>query len=172
MKNILNLKIFHKNIKINYNLQKSNKRINKYIIPKYYPAYFKEWKNTIYLYNRKNLQNLPILNLNINHIISHYFFLFFKNNRFINSKFIHRKKIRFLLKKIYVSNSYIKHTNSKIIISLNILNIGKKTLIKKNKYLNNILTRLILKQSQLYFIIKTLPTIFNKTLDLTQKINL
>ena len=61
---------------------------------KYYPSFTKEWKNTIYSYNKNVLKNIPVNNLNINKIIQSYFNLFFKNYKDIGSKYLSVRKRR------------------------------------------------------------------------------
>ena len=130
------LKVSKKNIFIN-NLSRNAK-----IVPlntkvaevgkiKYLPSYSKEWSNTIYSYNKNTLKNLPSNYANVNKIIQSYFNLHFKNPKFVGSKFISVKKRRNFLRKIYVSNAEIKHTNSKAIITLFTFNKEKKLLFKK-----------------------------------------
>jgi len=140
MKNNTSLKILKKNINNKYKLILFNKKIKDSGEIKHFPAYFNEWQNTVYSYNKNKMKNIPINNININKLIKIYFDLFFKNNRFLNSKYVYRRKIRHFLKKIYVSKAAIKHTNSKAVITLYTLNIGKKTLnLKYKNYLKNIL---------------------------------
>ena len=109
---------------------------------KYLPSFSKEWKNIIYSYNKNNSKNIPVNTVNINKIIKSYFNLCFKNYKYIGSKkFIHRRRKRRFLKRIYVSNAEIKHTNDKAIITLYILNKEKKTLKKKYFKINNIVNK-------------------------------
>jgi hypothetical protein len=97
---------------------------------KYLPSYSKEWRNIIYSFNRNNLKNIPANDVNVNKIIKNYFDLFFKK-RFIGLK---RKKLlkrRKFLRRIFVSNVEIKHTNSKAKITLYTINREKEILKKK-----------------------------------------
>ncbi len=105
---------------------------------KYLPSFSKEWKDTIYSYNKNTMKNIPSHHLNINKIIQSYFNLYFstnknnQNKRFISpSKFITMKRRRNLLRKIYVSNPDIKYTNNKAIITLFTLNRERNYLLKK-----------------------------------------
>ncbi len=86
---------------------------------KYLPSFSKEWNNIIYSYNKNNLKNLPLNDININKIIQSYFNLFFKNPRFVGySKYMRLKERRTFLRKIFVSDAEIKHTNDKVKITL------------------------------------------------------
>lgn len=105
---------------------------------KYLPSFSKEWKDTIYSYNKNTMKNIPSHHLNINKIIQSYFNLYFstnknnQNKRFISpGKYITMKRRRNLLRKIYVSNPDIKYTNNKAIITLFTLNREKNYLLKK-----------------------------------------
>lgn len=121
------------------NLKKSSKtillkrKLGDIGITKYLPSFTKEWKNTIYSYNKNTLKNIPVNDLNINKIIKGYFNLYFKDHKYTGSKFILLKRRRNLLRRIHVSNAEIKHTNNKAIITLYTLNREKNVL--KRKYL-------------------------------------
>src|ERR1700743_1340279 len=80
------------------------------------------------------LKNIPANDVNINKIIQSYFNLYFKDHKYVGSrKFILLRRRRTFLRKIYVSNAEIKHTNNKAIITLFTVNREKKIL--KRKYL-------------------------------------
>ena len=80
------------------------------------------------------LKNIPSNDVNINKIIQSYFNLYFKDHKYVGSrKFILLRRRRTFLRKIYVSNVEIKHTNNKAIITLFTVNREKKIL--KRKYL-------------------------------------
>jgi hypothetical protein len=112
---------------------------------RYLPSFTKEWKNTIYSFDKKVLSDLPIITKNINKIIRSYFDLYFKVRSFpFNQTFILLKRRRNFLRKIFSSNAEIKHTNNKVIITLYVLNRERNILEKKyeiiNKKVNNKLT--------------------------------
>jgi hypothetical protein len=99
---------------------------------KYLPSFSKEWNNIIYSFNKNNLKNIPVNDLNINKIIQSYFNLFFKNPRFVG--FFRLKRLRerrTFLRKIFVSDAEIKHTNDKVKLTLFAVNREKKILKKK-----------------------------------------
>ena len=112
------------------------KKIGDIGITKYLPSFSKEWKNTIYSYNKNTLKNIPVNDLNINKIIKGYFNLYFKDHKYTGSKFILLKRRRNLLRRIHVSNAEIKHTNNKAIITLYTLNREKNVLKKKYLKIN------------------------------------
>lgn len=99
---------------------------------KYYPASSKEWKNTVYFFNRNQMKNLPVYDKNINKIIKGYF-NFYINKNFLFNKYIPRRRRRLSLNKIFVSKAEIKHTNSKAILTVFVYNKERRTLLKKIK---------------------------------------
>lgn len=114
---------------------------------KYFPSFSKEWINTVYSFDKKVLSNIPTFVENLNKIIRSYFDLFFKNYKYADiNKFILLKRRRNFLRKIFTSNAEIKHTSSKIIITLYVLNREKNLLKKKYIKINNIINRKLIKQ--------------------------
>jgi len=105
-------KIYNNNLKQSKTIL-LKKKIGDIGITKYLPSFSKEWKNTIYSYNKNTLKNIPVNDLNINKIIKGYFNLYFKDHKYTGSKFILLKRRRNLLRRIHVSNAEIKHTNNK-----------------------------------------------------------
>ena len=134
MRKNLNMKIFNNNLNNNTKTVALRKKIGDIGKIKYLPSFSKEWKNTIYSYNKNMLKNIPSNDVNINKIIQSYFNLYFKDHKYVGSrKFILLRRRRTFLRKIYVSNAEIKHTNNKAIITLFTVNREKKIL--KRKYL-------------------------------------
>ena len=127
------MKILNNNIKKNPKIIPLNNQIGDLGVGKYLPSYSKEWNNIIYSYNKNTLKNIPSNTLNVNKIIQSYFNLYFKNQKFIGSKkFVLLKRRRNFLRRIYVSNAEIKHTNNKAIITLFNVNREKKILQKNS----------------------------------------
>ena len=127
------------------------KKIGDIGITKYLPSFSKEWKNTIYSYNKNTLKNIPVNDLNINKIIKGYFNLYFKDNKYTGSKFILLKRRRNLLRRIHVSNAEIKHTNNKAIITLYTLNREKNVLKKKYLKINKKISKKLI--AKRYFLL-------------------
>lgn len=113
---------------------------------KYLPSFSKEWKNIIYSYNKNNLKNIPINNENINKIIQSYFNLDFKSRSSLHRS----RKRRNFLRRIYVSNAEIKHTNNKAVITLYTINREKKILKKKYFKINRKVSKRLMKR---YFLL-------------------
>lgn len=89
--------------------------------------------------------------VNINKIIQSYFNLYFKDHKYIGSKkFILLKRRRNFLRRIYVSNAEIKHTNNKAIITLFTVNREKKLLKKKYLKINKKISKNLIKR---YFLL-------------------
>ena len=127
------LKIFNSNINNKYKLIPFNLKLSDYR-DKYEAPVSKEWKNTAYFYDKNNLKNIPLNDVNINKKIQSYFNLHFKN-KFISLKDMPLRRRNSLLRRIYVSNIEIKHTNNKAIITLYVINTQKRTLYKR--YMNS-----------------------------------
>jgi len=118
---------------------------------KYLPSFSKEWKNVVYSYNKNNLKNIPMNDVNVNKIIQSYFNLYFKDHKYIGSKkFILLRRRRNFLRRIYVSNAEIKHTNNKAIITLFTVNREKKLLKKKYLKINKKISKNLIKR---YFLL-------------------
>ncbi len=100
---------------------------------KYLPPFFKEWKNTVYYYNKYTIKNLPFINVLTNKLIKTYFNLFYNN--FKLDKISIKRRNRFL-KKIYISNTEIKYTNSIAIITIYTLNNINTIFKKYEEYIN------------------------------------
>ena len=125
--------------KVDYTFKNTKKYTNIGNV-KYLPSFSKEWKNIIYSYNKNNIKNLPINDLNINKLIKSYFNLYFKDRNFVGlTKFMRLKKRRHFLRRIFVSDIEVKHTNKKAKITLYTVNREKNLL--KTKY-NKILKKI------------------------------
>jgi hypothetical protein len=109
------------------------------VIKKHFPAATKEWNNSVYAYNSKRTILLSAIDKIVKKLIKSYF----------NSYFLSSPKIRELsvLNKVYVSKPEIKHTNSKVIITIykygsSIKNKNKAEQIKINDWQNKHITKL------------------------------
>lgn len=128
------MKIFNNNLKNKIKTVGLQSKLGPVNRTKYLPAFAKEWKNIIYLFNKNNLRNSFVNSININKIIKSYFNLFFKDNNFLgDTDFINLRKRRTLLNRIFVSDADIKYTNNKAKITLYTVNPEKEGL--KDDYL-------------------------------------
>ena len=153
------MKIFNKNLKkevgTTSKLVSLRKKIGDVGQTKYLPSFTKEWKNTIYSFNKNILKNIPVNNLTINKIIKSYFNLYFKNNEFLGyTKNLKLKKRRNLLQRIFVSDAELKYTNNKAVITLYVVNREKRVLTNKYLTINKIISQHLLNRAYLLFINK------------------
>lgn len=145
------MKVFNNNLK---NIPKTvalRNKVGDIGKTKYLPSFSKEWKNIVYSYNKNSLKNIPVNDVNINKIIQSYFNLYFKDHKYVGSKkFILLRRRRNFLRRIYVSNAEIKHTNNKAIITLFTVNREKKILKKKYLKINKRVSKNLIKR---YFLL-------------------
>nr|ACV41173.1 ribosomal protein 3 [Ophiostoma ips] len=180
-----------KNLKLNNSLNKSN-IFNKYInnkyklVPfktminyvgetRYIPSEFKEWNNNIYYYNFNNIKILPVYNINLNKLLKSYFDLYFlSKNVKKNNSLIIKKKNRFSLKKIFISKADLKHTSSKLIITIYIFNRERIILIKNLIYLYSLhfKTKLYLEENKDILFFESFKEILNKNFKIFNKFKL
>jgi hypothetical protein len=81
------INLFYKYLKNNNKAIPSNIKISNVGETKYFPPVSKEWKNSIYVFNKNNLKNLPIYDIYVNILIKAFF-----NIKF-NPKFIQKEEI-------------------------------------------------------------------------------
>jgi hypothetical protein len=172
-----NLYIFNKNINNNFKLIPIKANKNYVGETKYLPPVSKEWKNTIYAFNKNNTINLSTDDININSLVKNYFNLRFFP-KFIYKKYKPRWVRRPSMNKIYVSNAEVKHTNSKAILTVHTYNREKISLLNKVKFLRKGLLRnirmLILKNKEFLgdFVNKTIKALLHKELKTLRKYKL
>lgn len=135
--------ILKTNLKNNSKLRPFNRTIGDVGKMQYFPAWSKEWRNSVYHYNSNLIKNFPVYDINIYKIIKSYFNMFF-NHQFLKYDYIRPKRRRLSFNKIFLARPEIKHTNSKAIITLYAFNREKFALLKKIKILT-ILTKKIIK---------------------------
>ena len=155
------MKIFNNNFKKNNKTILFNNNLNNVGIVKYLPSFTKEWKNTVYYFNKNTLKNIPVNDLNINKIIKGYFNLYFKDNKYTQSKFILLKRRRNFLRRIHVSNAEIKHTNNKAIITLYTLNREKNVLKKKYLKINKKISKKLIAKRYFLLYKENIQKIYN-----------
>ena len=127
MLNIFKSKFNNKN-----KIYTNNTEIGKYT--RDYPPSVREWKNSIYLYNKNALSLIPESSKLALRFFKSYFNL--HNHEFERKM----RRVRLLRRfrrtsshKIYVSHGEFKHTNNKVLITLYIYNKQKSNLFKKIK---------------------------------------
>ncbi len=154
--------IFTKKLNDNYKILFSKKIISTLGSICYFPPATQEWVNSIYAYNNDYIKNITIADKNLNKLIKSYFNIYF-NNKFLRSKRIITRFRRLAINKIFVSKAELKHTSSKVIITLYVYNEERRILASK---INRIETML--------FSYKNLSGELNKdkTLSLKEKLNI
>jgi hypothetical protein len=115
----------------------------------YNPSYSKEWKDSLYFYNKYNRINTTLRVKTVNKIIIEYFNLFFNKNFIKNWKNIrYIKNFKGLSHyKLYIGKVEIKHTNFKSMITVYVCDKDKQILlsfIKKKLYVIFILLKKII----------------------------
>src|SRR5258706_4775302 len=105
---------------------------------RHFPPAVREWYNSIYAYNKNIMNNLSIIDKLLNSFIESYFNLYF-NNKTLKSDPLSIRDKRLSFEKIFISKPDLKHTSSKVIITLHIYNEEQRYLNSKLKYLLNTL---------------------------------
>lgn len=134
--------ILKTNLKNNSKLRPFNRIIGDVGKMQYFPAWSKEWRNSVYHYNSNLIKNFPVYDINIYKIIKSYFNMFF-NHQFLKYDYIRPKRRRLSFNKIFLARPEIKHTNSKAIITLYAFNREKFALLKKIKILTKLTKKII-----------------------------
>lgn len=122
--------IFKSNVKNNWKVRPFNETISNVGDIQYFPAWSKEWRNSVYHYNSNLIKNFPVYDINLVKIIKLYFNTYF-NHQFLNYRHMLNRKRRLSFNKIFFARPEIKHTNSKAIITLYTYNREKMALLKK-----------------------------------------
>ena len=130
--------IFYKKINSKYKIIPLNVATNTSGLIRHFPSAIKEWSNSIYAFNNNSIKNLSIADKNLLKLIKSYFNFYF-NGIFLRSDRIATRFKRLAVKKIFASKAELKHTNSKVIITLYIYNEERRILIQKIKRLEAIL---------------------------------
>ena len=113
-------------IRINLKKKENTCNARKIKTSKHFPSSTREWNNSIYVYNKKNLDLIPSTMLIAMKIIKSYFSLYnYRIERKIRKKKLALKFKRLCSNKIYISNGEFKHTNNKVSINLYVFNRQK-----------------------------------------------
>jgi hypothetical protein len=123
-------------------------------IIKYYKDFspaVRQWKDSIYLYNKNTLSLIPEANKIAMKLIQGYFNLFnFKLEKKLRNKRLKLRLRKISINKIFVSGGEFKHTNDKINITLYLFNRQKNNyLLKIKKRFFNLFKNLRFKQKLL-----------------------
>jgi hypothetical protein len=129
--------IFTKKINNKHKIIPLNLTINTSGPVKHFPPSTREWFNSVYAYNSNFIKTLSIADKNLSRLIKSYFNFYF-SNKVLKSKRIAMRFRRLLVKKIFVSKAEVKHTSSKVIITIYVYNEEKRFLNNKIKRLTSI----------------------------------
>lgn len=136
---------------------------------KHYPCSVREWNNSIYVYNKNNLNLIPCTTIYAMKIIKSFFSLYNKSlEKKIRTKRLLLRLRRLSSNRIYLSNGEFKHKNNSVLINIYIFNRQKYNYLFK---LKNIFIKNFMKKKVNKNYIKTLKSIYMKGLDSLVKFN-
>jgi len=130
---------------------------------KHFPYTTKEWSNSVYAFNVNSIKNLSVADKNLIKLIKSYFNFFF-TKKVLKSKRLAIRFRRLAINKIFISKAELKHTSSKVIITIYVYNEERRVLIRKIKRLEAILFPSFFKVIQ--------SKINNKSLSIEEKLNM
>ena len=153
---------------------KLKKTINKPSIikteSKHYPCSVREWNNSIYLYNKNNLNLIPTTTVSAMKIIKSFFSLYNKKKKKkIRTKRLLLRLRRLSSNRIYLSNGEFKHKNNSVLINIYLFNRQKYNYLSKLK--NIYLKKFLTKKKVNVNLIKKLKLIYKKGLDSLREVN-
>jgi hypothetical protein len=130
--------IFIKKLNNNIKIIPLNRTKNTLGSIRYFPPVSQEWYDSIYAYNSIYSKNITIADKNLSKLIKSYF------NLYLSKKLLYSKRIltrfrRLATNKIFISKAELKHTSSKVIITLYIYNEEKRILLTRLKRIEAIL---------------------------------
>lgn len=99
-----------------------------------FPTATKEWCNSVYAYNQNYIKNLSIADKTLSQLVKSYFNFYF-NKKVLKSSKIAMRFRRLSLNKILISKAELKHTSSKVTVTLYTYNAEKVFLTLKLKNL-------------------------------------
>jgi len=120
--------------KLNTSYKKRSNNINVAIGYKNFVPAIRDWKNSIYVYNKNTLSLIPLASNYIMKLIKGYFALSnLKLERKLRKEKLRRRSIKLSTNKIFLSDGEFKHTNDKVIITLYLYNRQKYNYLYKLK---------------------------------------
>ena len=132
--------IFTKKVNENHKIIPLNTTTNTVGSTRYFPPAIKEWFNSIYSYNNNTIKNLSIADKNLSKLIKSYFNLYLSRKVLTYGyKRIPTRFRRLSLNRIFISKAELKHTSSKVIITLYVYNEERRILKMKLKNIERIL---------------------------------
>lgn len=129
---------------------------------RYFPPASQEWYDSLYAYNNIYSKNISIADKNLSKLIKSYFNIYF-SKKLLSSKRVLTRFRRLVINKIFISKAELKHTSSKVTITLYIYNEEKRTLLNRLRRIESILFP--------YFNFTLNESYENKILSLKDKLN-
>lgn len=126
--------IFNKKINLKHKIIPLDVISNTISPTRVFPTATKEWFNSVYAYNQSYIKNLSIADKTLSQLVKSYFNLYFSNKVLKSSKIAIRFR-RLSLNKILISKAELKHTSSKVTVTLYTYNAEKVYLTLKLKNL-------------------------------------
>ena len=140
------------------------------ITNKHFPSSIREWNNSIYVYNKTNLNLIPYASKYAMKLIKGFFNLYNKNlERKLRARKLLLRFRRLSSNRIYLSNGEFKHKNNNVLINIYIYNRQIHNYISKLK--NIYLKKFLRKKSVNKKIINRLKSINKKGIDCIKEIN-
>lgn len=127
---------------------------------RHYPSSVREWNNSIYLYNKNNLNLIPTSAVKAMKIIKDFFNLYNHNlERKTRSKNLRLRFRRLSSNRIYLSKAEFKHNNNNVLINIYLFNRQKYNYLSR---LKNIFLKKSLKKKSMFnkYFIKLLKNIY------------
>ena len=130
--------IFIKKLNNNFKVMALNKIIGVLAPIRYFPPSTQEWFNSIYSYDNNYIKGITVLDKNLSSLIKSYFNFYFNKKLLFNKRVVTISR-RLAIKKIFVSKAELKHSSSKVIITLYVYNEERRILARKIKRMESIL---------------------------------
>lgn len=126
------LNIIKSKLNISYKKRSNNKNVA--IGYKNFVPAIRDWKNSIYVYNKNTLSLIPLASNYIMKLIKGYFTLSnLRLERKLRKEKLRRRSVKLSTNKIFLSDGEFKHTNDKVIITLYLYNRQKYNYLYKLK---------------------------------------
>lgn len=127
--------IFNKKINLKHKIIPLSNITNTIGPIRVFPTATREWYNSVYAYNQNSIKNLSIADKTLSRLVKSYFNLFLKGKGNSKARRIAKRFRRRSFKKIWISKAELKHTSSKVTVTLYTYNSEKIFLTLKLKKL-------------------------------------
>ena len=119
-------------LKNKQNLSKHSRKGNEIAQTRHYPPANKEWFNSIYAYNKNTIKLLPVADKVTLRLLKSYFNLYSpKLEKSVKSPRVRRRLRRLSTNRILISRPELKHTSSKVVITVYVYNRQKIYYLRK-----------------------------------------